>query len=407
MPHPLEMNLASGGVSVEDEVVGGSAGQTGDLVLGGEGDDAGAEGSGRLLALEAEEVGSETGDVGAGHRGTGDSISPGGAANPGGQNVLARGKGIDDRAVVAEGGPGISVGSSTNSEGGGLGSGGGVCGIRVLVSGGNGKEETSGDSVGGSGVYGSGLAATEGHVGDGALGAATGLLIVGSEVDTGNDTGVGAGPLGVEDLDSIQLGLLGYTVRLSADGASNVGAMTIAIGSGAITCVVGEVGSTALEVGVGGIDTGVDDIRAGVGTATVIIDVAGGSKGLGGDTSQTPGSRTLSEVGTVLELYRLGQVGLNNGVLLNVVNEGEIGEDFDNVIGDLGRETLVFAKAVDVLGTLGEDLQGLLDNVLEGIILHLDDVFAGDCMACAGLEHGSTKCQWQDCGDDEFETHDE
>lgn len=85
--------------------------------------------------------------------------------------------------------------------------------------------------------------------------------------------------------------------------------------------------------------------------------------------------------------------------------EGELAEDLNDIVGDLGGESLVLAKAIDVVRTLGQELQGLLNNVLEGIILHLDDVFAGNRMASAGLEHRGTKCQRQDCGEDEFETH--
>lgn len=186
--------------------------------------------------------------MGAGHRGTGDGVGAGGAADPGGEDVLAGSESIDDGAVVGEGSLSISAGGGTNGEGSGLGCGRRVGSVLVLVTGGDGKEETSGDSVGGGGVHGSRLAATERHVGNSAVGAAASLLVVGGEVDTGNDTRVGTGSLGIEDLDSIELGLLSDTVGLAANSASNVGTVAIAIGAGAITCVVGEVGSTYIRL---------------------------------------------------------------------------------------------------------------------------------------------------------------
>jgi hypothetical protein len=93
----------------------------------------------------------------------------------------------------------------------------------------------------------------------------------------------------VQDLDSIELGLLGNTISLRADSTSAVSTMAVAIGVGAITCKVGEEGGTAFKVRVRGRDTGVDNIDAGAGASTVIIDVGSAATVLVGDAGETPG----------------------------------------------------------------------------------------------------------------------
>jgi hypothetical protein len=62
------------GVAVEGKLVESAAGETGDLALVGQSNDAGTESSGGLLALEGEEVGSKTGNVGGSHRGSRDGV---------------------------------------------------------------------------------------------------------------------------------------------------------------------------------------------------------------------------------------------------------------------------------------------------------------------------------------------
>ena len=111
---------------------------------------------------------------------------------PGGENGNTRGVTVDGRAVVGERSESVVAVGSTNGEDGGLGSGGNVGGSLGLVAGGDSKENTGGDDGGGGTVDGGGLAATERHVGNGTVGAAAGLRVVGYVVDAGNDTGVGA-----------------------------------------------------------------------------------------------------------------------------------------------------------------------------------------------------------------------
>jgi hypothetical protein len=111
---------------------------------------------------------------------------------PGGKDVDTRSKNVDESAIVGERSQAVRAVSGTNGEDSGLRGGRGVASILGLVTSSNGHEDTSGNGVGGGRVDGSGAGSTEGHVGDSAVRAAAGLDIVGDEVDTGNDTGVGA-----------------------------------------------------------------------------------------------------------------------------------------------------------------------------------------------------------------------
>lgn len=313
------MHLTAG-VAVESKVVDGAGGNTGDLVLEGKALDAGRESSGAAGTLEAQEVGTETSNVGSSHRGTGDGV--GAAADPGGEDRDTRSENVNDGAVVGERGDAVRAVSGANGEDSGLRSGRRVGSVTAVVTSGNSHEDTSGDSVGGSRVDGSGAAATKRHVGNGTLGAATGLDIVGNKVDTSNHTRVGARAIGTKDLDSVELGLLGDSVGLGANGTSAVGAVTVAVGVAAIASVVGEESGTALELRVGGVDTSVDDVGAGTGTGSAVVGVGGTATALAGNTRETPGGTRLGDVGLLLErgLVELSQVGLDDGILLNVVD---------------------------------------------------------------------------------------
>lgn len=113
------------------------------------------------------------------------------AANPGGKDRDTRGKDVDRCAEVGEGSQAVGAVGGTDGVDSGLRCGrevGSICG-RVTSS--NGKEDASRNSIGSSRVDSGGAAATKRHVGNGTVGAATGLSIGGNEVDTGNNTGVG------------------------------------------------------------------------------------------------------------------------------------------------------------------------------------------------------------------------
>jgi hypothetical protein len=62
------------GVAVEGKVVLGARRKTGDLVLSGKGLEARGESSGSPLALKAQDVSTETSNVGSSHGGTRDGV---------------------------------------------------------------------------------------------------------------------------------------------------------------------------------------------------------------------------------------------------------------------------------------------------------------------------------------------
>ena len=129
----------------------------------------------------------------------------------------------------------------------------------------------------------------------------------------------------VEDLDSIELGLLGDAVGLGADGASAVSAMAVSISVGAVSGVVGQEGGAALELGVSGGDTGVDHVHTRASTSGGVVSVRKSRlAGLVGDTRETPGRGALGSVGLLLERLRLAQVGPDNSILLDVIDLFEL-----------------------------------------------------------------------------------
>lgn len=87
--------------AVEGKKVDSAAGKTSELTLLRELDDAIAESRG-ADTLVGQEVGTETGNVGSGHRGAGDGV--GAAVVPGAEDGNAGSEDIDKSAVVGEGG---------------------------------------------------------------------------------------------------------------------------------------------------------------------------------------------------------------------------------------------------------------------------------------------------------------
>lgn len=117
---------------------------------------------------------------------------------------------------------------------------------------------------------------------------------------------LGALTVGVEDLDSKERCLLGYTIGCSAHGTGDVSAVTVAVGVLTVTGkVLEELGTTAKVlrfisiwdlVGFGrreaysvvGVDASVDDVCAGACTGRVIVGISGAAGFLAGDAGQTP-----------------------------------------------------------------------------------------------------------------------
>lgn len=161
----------------------------------------------------------------------------------------------------------------------------------------------------------------------------------------------------------------------------------------------------------GSVDTGVNDVGAGTGTSSVVISVGTATGALAGDTGKTPGSRGLGDIGLLLELSK---VGLDNGILLDVVDlctisiskfhveiaaayTRQVAEQVDNVISHVSRETTEATEFVDVSGVLPEKLQGVVDQSIKVLVLHLDNVTSRDGSASTGNDdwRRQGKSHWQ------------
>lgn len=190
-----------------------------------------------LMAL-AKEVSTKTSNVRRSH---GSAAHLGrAAADLGANNVNTRAMDIDNLAIVGEVANLVVLVAGTNSADRRLGSRRDVSGIfrRVLrtntVTSRDSNEEALLDHVGDSLVDEGRLGATQAHVDDSAVGAVTALVVLGNVVQSLDGSVVRAltlirfGVVG-KDLDSEQLGLLGNTVRLAANGSGNVCAVAALI----------------------------------------------------------------------------------------------------------------------------------------------------------------------------------
>lgn len=191
----------------------------------------------------------------SGHGGTGDGVGSSVGADPGGENVHTRGEDVEVRAVVGERSTSVVGVNGTDGASSGLGSWGDVAGILVLVTGGDGGEDSS---LGGGADGAVGLRAvwaSEGHGDDGAADTTAVLGVVDDPVDTGHDVGVVAGTLGVEDLHTDDGSLLGDTVGGGAGGTGAVSSVSVAVSNGLAVNEVGTLDGTATELLVSGVDT--------------------------------------------------------------------------------------------------------------------------------------------------------
>jgi hypothetical protein len=259
------------GVAIESEVVLGGSTDASNYVLGRERTETTRERSRSFLALKAQNISGKTSNVGASYRGTGDSI--GTAVIPGRENRDTRGVDINRSAVVREGGGPVRAIGSADSVDSRLGSRRIIASITTIVTGGNGEEEASRDSVGGSSVNCRRLGTAKRHAADRAVWAAAGFCIVGGEVDASNDPRVGAGTAGVKDLNSVELSSLGHTVSLRAYSTSTMSSVAVAVGILAITGVIGQEGGTAFKLGVSSINTSVDNVNTSASSGSAIVGV--------------------------------------------------------------------------------------------------------------------------------------
>lgn len=334
--------VVAAATTVPGEQVGGVGGNVGESILSSNGDKVllellgsdGSKGVLRILSgLKREVVGEETSNMGRGHGGTRDGVDGVLGSDPGRLNVQTGSEDVSALSVVGEVGTAVIKSRGTDGDGLRSSSGGVVAGISVVVASGDSKVNTSADgSVDGS-IESLGLTTTKRHVGDGALEALAlavlGLLLLlemagRSELDTLDNVGHGSGAVRSEDLDSIDVGLLGNTVLLAGDSTGAVSTVTVAIligiarGNG-LTPV-----GTTLEVDVVDVGTSVNNV--GIDTLTTIRRVevlVEGTEVEGvavGDTGKTPRSLSLGlAVALVLSDHVLGNRdhGVNKSVSLN------------------------------------------------------------------------------------------
>lgn len=123
----------------------------------------------------------------------------------------------------------ISRSRGTDSADSRLGSRRSVASISTVITSCDGQEDTGLDQGGSSSVDGSGKATTKRHVGDGAVGAVSGLRVVGNKVHAGNDVGECTASRVVEDLDAVDRGLLRNAIGAAANGTRDVGSVSVAI----------------------------------------------------------------------------------------------------------------------------------------------------------------------------------
>lgn len=188
------------------------------------------------------------------------------------KNINTRSKDRNVLAKVGELGHLVSAVDGANSARSLGGSGREVLSILELVSSSDSHEETGvGDTLD-SQLDGAPVAVgcTERHVDDSAFGAGSAgggafLGVLDGEEHGGHDVGHHAETVLVADLDADDLGLLGNTECLCADGTGDVSTMTEEIVSGVVNLVkVGKQHGAVFELRVVEHDTGVDDIAAGV-----------------------------------------------------------------------------------------------------------------------------------------------
>jgi len=265
--------------------------------------------------------------VRAGHGGTRDGPGARVAVVPGTEDGATRSEDVDTGAEVGEGAASINlVGArgaelgGTDGDGAGGTSRGSQTGVDVVVTSGNGHQETTADGGVDSVVEGSGDGATERHVTNG--GTARGLGTVSSPLNTSDDTGVGAAAVVTEDLDGVDDGLLGEAVVVTDGGGGNVSTVAVQVGvGGAGNSVVAPDSARAatgnLELVVGNADAGVNDVDINAVTIVgLVVELVVDGVGAGGsDAVKTPGSVVLNLI-TGLQVR-----GEDNLVGLNPLNE--------------------------------------------------------------------------------------
>jgi hypothetical protein len=334
--------VVAAATTVPGEQVGGVGGNVGESVLSGNGNEVllellGGDGSkgvlGVLSGLKREVVGEETSNVGRGHGGTRDGVDGVLRADPGRLDVQTGGEDVSALSVVGEVGTAVIKSRGTDGDGLSGSSGGVVTGISVVVASGDSKVNTSADSSVDGSIESLGLTTTKRHVGDRALEALAlavlGLLLLlemagGSKLDTLDNVGHGSGTVRSEDLDGVDVGLLGNTVLLTSDSAGAVSTVTVAIligvarGNG-LTPVGTTLKVNVVDVGTSVNDVGIDTLTT-IGRVEVLVEGTEVEGVAVGDTGKTPRSLSLGlAVALVLgdHVLRNRDHGVDKSVSLN------------------------------------------------------------------------------------------
>lgn len=236
--------------------------------------------SGVLGWLERDHVGQETADVRRSHRGAGDDVGGILGADPGGEDVQTGRKDIVALAKVGEVGTFVRESRSSDSDGVLSGSRRIVARVGVVIAGSDSEVKTSINGCIDSQIEGARFAATQAHVGNGALEMLLLAFLCGgdrlsmgssSPLNTLDNVGHGARAIGLQDLDCVNACLLSNTKFLASDSAGAVSSVAVAIDV-FITSRNGlaPVGAT-FEINVLNVCTGINDI--GINTLTSILRV--------------------------------------------------------------------------------------------------------------------------------------
>lgn len=286
-----DLRVVGGSSTVPDEEVTGVGWDIGKSSLGGDADnvvlqllwgDLGDSIVGVDGWLEGQVVGQKTSNVWGGHGGARDGVDGVLRSDPGGKDVKSWSKDVVALSVVGEVGALIRKSGGTDSYSVGSGSWRVVARIGIVVTGSDGEVKTGLDGTIHSGIKSWRLATTERHVGGRAL-EALGLLLailsildlldvlLSSPLDTLDDVRHGSRSVGSEDLDSVDVGLLGDTIFLTTDGTGAVSSVSISI----LILIASWDGlapaSATLKVDVLDVGSGIDDID--INTLTTLLGV--------------------------------------------------------------------------------------------------------------------------------------
>mmetsp|Transcript_21286 Transcript_21286/g.50011 ORF Transcript_21286/g.50011 Transcript_21286/m.50011 type:complete len:531 (+) Transcript_21286:1033-2625(+) len=285
-----------------EKAVGGAGGDAGNRV----GDRGRLDGSAHLgrgvggvgVAVQS----SGTSNCRSGHGGTGEDAGSGVGGDTGRDDIAAGGDDIDTSAGVGEGREVVRGGRGTHGNGIKNATRGPVAGVGVVVPCSNGHDSAASDDFANGIVEGVGGGGTEGKVDH--RGAAGGLHPLERPFKTGKNGGVRAEAIAVQNLNRNQMSSLGDTKGVTADGGSDMGAVSVAI----IRRVTGNERDTSLDartkLGVGGANAGVEDVGI---DAAAIIGTAGvecAAQGKAGliQTVQGPRDGRDGDLGVLLDV---------------------------------------------------------------------------------------------------------